>query len=447
MTGLSPEERHASDDGEAAAVARESLAPPMPADVEARFHDEVQRDLKRNVTAHMLHGMLGQTGFRIVETPTLIPAYVFLISGSTTAVGVARAAQALGTLLTPIVGATLIEHRKRVMPMVFGTGLGMRLPLLAIALAGFFLPASVTLWILCGMMATYGFFQGMQMVTFSVLVSKVIPVDRRGSLMGRRNTLGGLAAATVALFSGSLIEHDTLGNGYASTFLVAFLLTAAGLSSLIIMREPDSPAVRAKSHQLGERLRELPELMRSDPAYRDYLIARSVGTLGRMSVPYYVIYAGQVMHLPGEKLGVLTAGFLLAQTVSTMVWGELGDRRGFRDVLSWSLGIWTVATVGLTYASGLPAVLAGFVGLGAGLGGFQLACTNLVLEFGKREDIPMRVALAQTADQLVVVVAPLLGSALIQGISYEAMFWTSAAVQTIALLITALRVQDPRRAS
>ncbi len=444
MTAVPPEDARVSDDGEAAAAAQESIAAPLPADVEQRFHADVQRDLKRNVTAHMLHGMLGQTGFRIVETPTLVPAYVFEISGSTTAVGIARAAQALGTLLTPIVGATMVEHRKRVLSMVFSTGLGMRLPLLAIAIAGFFLPETYTLWTLVAMMAVFGFFQGMQMVTFSVLISKVIPVERRGSLMGRRNTLGGLAATVVALFSGSLIEHDTFGNGYASTFLVAFLLTALGLTSLILIREPESPAVRKKSEQLSARLRELPALAQSDPAFRDYLIARSIGTLGRMAVPYYVIYAGKVMHLEGSKLGALTAGFLLAQTVSSAIWGELGDRRGFRDVLAWSLGIWTVATVGLTYATTMTTVMAGFVGLGAGLGGFQLGCTNLVLEFGKREDIPMRVALAQTAETLVVVVAPLLGSALIEGISYEAMFWTAAVVQAVALVITALRVQDPR---
>ena len=392
----------------------------------------------------MLHGLLGQTAFRIVETPTLVPAFVFMMSGSTTAVGVARACQALGTLLTPIVGATMIEHRKRVLPMVFGTGVGMRLPLLVIALAGFFLPDAAALFILCAMMATFGFFQGMQMVTFSVLISKVIPVERRGSLVGRRNTLGGLAATIVAFFSGSLIEHDVLGNGYASTFLVAFVLSAAGLVSLVLVREPESPAVRQRSEQLGARLRELPALAQDDPAYRDYLIARSIGSLGRMAVPYYVIYAGQVMHLPGETLGVLMAGFLFAQTVSSLAWGELGDRRGFRDVMSWSLAIWTVATIGLTYAAELPGVLIGFVGLGIGLGGFQLACTNLVLEFGKREDIPMRVALAQTAEQMVVVVAPLLGSALIEGVSYAAMFWTAAVVQAIALAITVLRVQDPR---
>jgi MFS family permease len=445
----SPEESHTprieagDDSGGVEAGLQGSIPPPL--DGEAHFHSEVQRSLKRNVTAHMLHGMLGQTGFRIVDAPTLVPAYVYMLSGSTTAVGIARACQALGTLLTPIVGATLIEHRKRVLPMVFGTGAGMRLPLLGIALSGFLFDPQITLWSLCVLMAIYGFFQGMQMVTFSVLVSKVIPVERRGALVGRRNTVAGLAASSVALFSGSLIERNVFGNGYATTFLVAFVLTALGLLSLVLVHEPESFSVRTKSQQLGARLRELPILLAEDPAYRGYMLARAIGTMGRMAVPYYVIYASKVMHMPGEKLGALTAAFLLAQTVSSMVWGELGDRRGFRAVLLWALGIWTIATILLTYSTTLNTVMLGFIGLGVGLGGFQLGTTNLVLEFGQRKDLPMRIALAQTFEQMVVVIAPLLGSALIQGISYEAMFWTAAALQSVALLVTWLRVQDPRR--
>jgi MFS family permease len=176
------------------------------------------------------------------------------------------------------------------------------------------------------------------------------------------------------------------------------------------------------------------------------MLARSIGTMGRMAVPYYIIYASKVMRMPGEKIGALTAAFLLAQTVSSMVWGELGDRRGFRSVLLWSLAVWTIATVLLTYASSLNTVMLGFIGLGVGLGGFMLGTTNLVLEFGEREDLPMRIALAQTADQLVVTIAPLLGSALIVSVSYQAMFWTAAALQAVSLAVTWARVQDPRQA-
>ena len=57
----------------------------------------------------------------------------------------------------------------------------------------------------------------MQGVVFNFLVSKVIPVEKRGFLMGLRNALAGLTAVAVSLYAGPrLIEANALGNGYAA---------------------------------------------------------------------------------------------------------------------------------------------------------------------------------------------------------------------------------------
>ena len=50
----------------------------------------IERNLSRNYVAHVLHGLLGQTGFRLVNAPTFLPAYVLLLSGSEFVVGLAR---------------------------------------------------------------------------------------------------------------------------------------------------------------------------------------------------------------------------------------------------------------------------------------------------------------------------------------------------------------------
>jgi MFS family permease len=163
-----------------------------------------------------------------------------------------------------------------------------------------------------------------------------------------------------------------------------------------------------------------------------------------MALPFYVVYAGERMQLAGADLGWFTAAFAGAQTVSNLVWGSLADRRGFRDVVAASLATWIAATVGLVYAADRASFTAGFVALGVGLGGFQLGTLNLVLEFGERRDLPMRIALAQSAEQAVTAVAPLAGAALLAAFSYAVLFWVSAAAQ-MAALVVCLRVEDPRR--
>ena len=61
---------------EAVETETELAAEPVAASVEDAFADEVRRNLRRNYVAHLGHGLFGQTGFRLVTTPTFIPPYV-----------------------------------------------------------------------------------------------------------------------------------------------------------------------------------------------------------------------------------------------------------------------------------------------------------------------------------------------------------------------------------
>jgi len=57
----------------------------------------VETHLTRNYLAHLGHGLLGQTGFRLLNAPTFLPAYILLLSGgSDVAVGAVLSLQALG---------------------------------------------------------------------------------------------------------------------------------------------------------------------------------------------------------------------------------------------------------------------------------------------------------------------------------------------------------------
>jgi hypothetical protein len=110
----------------------------------------VRSNLRRNYLAHLGHGIFGQTGFRLIQAPTFVPAYIYSLSGSELVVGVARAVQALGQCLSPLFSATMIEHRRKVLPTGMRTGTLLRLQVLGIALAGFFLPVQSNLaWSAC----------------------------------------------------------------------------------------------------------------------------------------------------------------------------------------------------------------------------------------------------------------------------------------------------------
>jgi MFS family permease len=413
-------------------------------EAEAAYRVEVWKNLPRNYAGHLAHGLFGQTGFRLLNAPTFIPAYIFSISGSELAVGLARTLQALGMFLSPVLGATLIEHRKRVLPVGFVVGALMRLQVLGIALSGLFLPDSLALFAAWGFLLLFGFFMGMQGVIFNFLMSKVIPVQRRGVLMGLRNFLAGLTASAVAYAGGHyLVDSNALGNGYAATFLVAFALTAVGLSMLLLIREPVPPDRRAPS-RLASRLRDLPALLRSDRPFTIYFSARALATMGRMAVPFYILFAGTRIEVSGAVLGQLSLAFLLAQTSTNLLWGWIADRTGFRLIFLLSLVLWMLSALVLMQSFEIWMLMGVFAGLGAGQGGFMMASQNLVLEFGAREDLPMRIAVANSASELVGAIGPLLGGLLAMFWSYELVFWVAIGFQAAAIGLVMRFVDEPR---
>ena len=416
---------------------------PDPA-AESAFQAAVRADLGRNYAAHLAHGLFGQTGMRLVNAPTIIPAYVHALAGSDMAVGVARALQYFGMFLSPVVGATLIEHRRRVLPVGFLVGSLMRLMILGLALGGLLLPPPwplVTAWVFLGL---FGVFLGIQGVVFNFLVAKVIPTEKRGVLMGLRNALAGATAFAVSLYAGqALIEANALGNGYAATFLLAFGLTSFGLAMLLFVREPHTPEVRS-AVGVRERLRDLPELLRSDPGFTRYFVARAMAVMGRMAVPFYVIYAQTHMEIGGTRLGVLTGAFVLAQSVANLGWGIVADRRGFRLVYLAALSLWIFSALLLMRTASFGWLVVVFTGLGAGLGGYQMSAQNLVLEFGSRRNLPLRIAVANSASELVAAFGALLGGVLATLTTHVVVFWTAIAFQLAGLAMVVLWVDDPR---
>lgn len=426
------------------------------AEAEAAYERFVWENLPRNFVGHFMHGMLGMTGFRLFNAPTFLPAYLHLLSGSDFIVGLGQSLQQLGGVISPVIGATQIEHRKKVMPVAVLMGTLMRIQILGVALAGFVLHGYPLLIAILVFLFLLGLFSGPQTVAFQLLLAKVIPISRRGRLQALRNVMGGAVAAGLAWFAGRyLIQQNVFGNGYGVTFLLAFVLTSLGLTALrLFMREPEPPTVRAKARVM-DRIRDFPSLFRQDRGFMFFMVAQTLATAGRVAAPFYILYAGQSMPLSGQNLGLVSLAFLGADTVTNLGWGFAGDRFGFRFTFALSLVVWIVGTFLLMMApalaghgTGTPGVqvwiFAAFFALGAAQSGFLMSSQTMVLEFGARDDIPMRLALTTTAQGAMNAIGPLAGGVIAATLGYHALFWVSVALLVMALAVLLAKVEEPR---
>jgi MFS family permease len=415
------------------------------AEREAAYEKFVWDNLKRNYLGNYLHGMLGMTGFRLVNAPIFLPTYLHMISGSNIIVGLGLALQQLGGVIAPIFAGSQVEHRKKVMPAAMWMGGLGRVAILCMALSGWFLKGQSLLIAMLFFIAMFGLFMGAQRVVFSLLLSKVIPLSRRGRLQAWRNATGGLIAAILSWVAGKyFIGPNLFGNGYSTTFVFAFVLTSLGLSALqILLREPEPPTTRPKA-RFHERLRDFPTLIAQDRGYAFFLVVQMLATSARIATPFYILYVGHQIHLTGNMLGLLSTAFLGADTLSNLIWGNLGDKTGFRLVLLCSIVTWIAATLLLLEVHSTPAIFLSFFGLGAAQAGYMMAAQTMILEFGHRDDLPMRIAVSATAESITATAGPLIGGWLADLFGYNVVFGASVGMLSASLLILITLVKEPR---
>ncbi len=79
------------------------------------------------------------------------------------------------------------------------------------------------------------------------------------------------------------------------------------------------------------------------------------------------------------------------------------------------------------------------------MGGFQMSAQNLVLEFGSRENLPMRIAVANSASELVGAIGAVAGGFISFAAGYTTLFLLAIGFQLTAIAIVGFFVDEPRR--
>ncbi len=403
------------------------------------------RHLRRNSTVLFVHGLLGQTGFRLLQAPTFLPTYINLLTGSSAAVGLARAAQSCGMFLSPLLGTGMVERRERLLRLTFTFGSIMRLQILGLALIALFAPRTLAIWLVWPALLAWGLASGLQALTFNVLLAKTIPTQSRGRIMGARNLGSSLVLLVVAAIAGGFLDAWGFPRGYGAAFLLAFALTTVGLLSMLALREAPAREVRT-GISWRDRLGEIPRLLRGDRAFAGFLRARLLATAARGALPFYILTLGQKVDLTGTQIAAFTIAFTVAQGVAGLTWGVLADRHGFRNVFILALVSWITGGVAVVLWNRVEVGYLVFVAIGAGLAGLMLAGQNMVLEFGTEMERPMLIATSNTLSEAVGMLGFVSAGVLAQLTSPQVAVASAAALQVVAVVLL-MGIEDPRHSS
>lgn len=231
------------------------------------------------------------------------------------------------------------------------------------------------------LLAVFSLARGVCSVAAKDVMGKTVSKSRRGRLTGLAGSVAGLVTLAVAaglMLYGSLDTQREAGDpglfvGLLATSAIAWLL-AAGLYA----RVPEVPgATEGGGNAITEAIRSL-ALLRTDRAFRDFVIARILLVSTAFAIPYVVLILRAGSEGDGYDLGALLLAEGLAALLSAPFWGYWSDSASHR-VMAGGAAISVLAMTGTLIAHYFTPAL-----LGSALAGGLLIFLCAVAHQGAR---------------------------------------------------------------
>ena len=395
----------------------ESLYDLVTGDEDARvckdIPDAACNDQPRNFFAYLAANLLSKVADEIASAKLVLPWLLAGLGAPAVFTGFLVPVREAGVLLPQLAVAAAVR-RLAVRKWVWVAGaLLSALALAGVAAAGFTLTGTAAGWAVLGAVVVFSLARGLCSVSAKDVLGKTVSKSRRGRLMGIASGLAGVATLAVGVVLG------LQGGESAGTTVVSALILAAGLlwlpavAAFASIREQPG-ATEGGGNALSTALASL-GVLRTDPHFRRFVIARALLLGVALAPPFYVLLAQRLGNGLGD-LGLLVIGGGIAGAVSSPFWGRLGDHSS-RRVMTLASGLAGLLGVGYWALTTLDAALLdhGLVHAGAFLllivahSGVRLGRKVYLVDMADQDNRATFVAVSNTVIGVAMLAGGLIG--------------------------------------
>jgi MFS family permease len=381
-----------------------------------------------------------------IYSTTILPVYVSYLTTSAVLIGLVPALQEVASYLPQIVLARRTEGLERKKPFVVRLSVLERLPYLFIAVSIFIWPRAPAwfayAFLVFGLTTARGS-GGLAGPAWVAMVGKIIHPDRKGLMFGLGLALGGVLGIGGAWLVGRVLSTHAYPFSFGLCFLLSFAAQAVSWGFLALNREP--PQASAPSALTPrDYFRQVPGILRRNPDFSRFLLSQTLIIFGGLGMGFYIIYARRTFQISDAFLAAVTIAAMASQSLGTPLVGWLSDRLGHKWINGLSALLGAGAALMMLLLPGPLWLYLVFILMNLSIAGLSISRMSLIMEFGGAERLPTFVALANTLLALPILLAPVMGGWVIEGLGYRWLFLLAVALAGSGWLLLMRGVRDPR---
>ena len=407
-------------------------------------------DYRRNLFALGGDYIAFNAAMAFVDQSTVMPAFARELTSSAPLIGLVSTIHSGGWLLPQLFAANYVSHQRRKKPFImWPVGIGRpMMPLMAVLIYLYGLKApGLVLGALYLTQAVFWVADGLASVPWFDVLAKAFPGRLRGRYLAISQVGGGILAIGAGAVVRRILDADTglaFPNNYGLLFSLSSVFFVLSFFLMALLKEPVE-STHEERLSWRKYATMLAGALKGDRRFALAVTGRMLSGLGNMALPFYIIYGTEGLDLGVSVVGLCLTAKVVGSIVGGLLLGWGVERMGNRFTILGALAMTMLAPVmalGLGLLGGTlldQSVLyylypVTFLFVGISLSTANWSFTNYILDIAPSKDRATYVGLTNTLGGLLVL-APVLGGAILDATSFGALFAISLTIFALATMV------------
>lgn len=272
-------------------------------------------------------------GDRVVDVKTVLPWLLGAVGAPTVLIGLLVPIRESGSLLPQAGLLPLVRSRPRRRGLWLAGAAGQATAVAGMAVVALTLDGVAAGVLVLVALAAFAMARSLSSITSKDVMGRTIEKGTRGRVTGTAAAAAGVVTIVLGLGLRAL-------GADAPTWAFAALL-AGGAAMWVLAMMPfsriEEPAGEHDDGADGSRVLEGLSLLRDDPPFRRFVIARTLLLVSALSPPYVIALAQEEVGSGIASLGPFVVATGLAALLGGRLWGRAADHSS-RQVMAWAAG-------------------------------------------------------------------------------------------------------------
>lgn len=281
------------------------------------------RDTPKNYFLLMLSNTLTKLGDTLSNPKTVLTWVMSYVNAPVYLISFIVPIRESGSMLPQIVIAGYIRTKERRKWVYVLGSIFQFFSIMAIGLVPLLTSGVTAGWLIIMFLILFSLSRGLCSVASKDVLGKTIPKKRRGKLKGYTVAVSGVLVLAAGLFL--MYQSKNGADVIFYSYTIFFASSMWLLSAIIYAFIKEFPGETSGGKSGWKEAKERISIVKTDPNFRNFVIARSLLLCSALTAPFYVLLAQTYLGKDGYLLGLFILVNGLASIVSAPTWGRMAD--------------------------------------------------------------------------------------------------------------------------